>query len=302
MLVPLGNLAAELELCCPKINNTSSRKMTKNIHDTYLHTFLGTSRWKRLAGTLREESGETPLKSLGWEAIVMAFIVSLAPIGISAINSYCAQDLSDLSTITFGIAALLAILFCDRLKRNSPLPPLSNSTGFFPFKATLSNTHTAFALGCIPAVIILALNPNILAERGDIIQEALAPAPATQQQAATAVFDLSTIPMVLALTVWVAVTEEYIYRGMLIGSLRRICCLKTQRQRDILAVTTSSIVFGFAHYFSWGLLPALALCGIGAGLGIGFIASRERLATLILYHFLFDSLSIGLNVALVMFR
>ncbi|MDD2942486.1 MAG: type II CAAX endopeptidase family protein [bacterium] len=275
--------------------------MARNIHDTYLHTFLGTSRWKRLASTLREESGAQALKELGWEAIIMVFFVSLAPIGISAINNYCAQDLSDLSTITFGIAALLAILFCDRLKRNSPLNQNSDSEKHLPFRATLSNTHTAFALGCIPAVIILALNPNILAERGDIIQEALAPTPATQEQA-TAVFSLSTIPMVLALTVWVAVTEEYIYRGMLIGGLRRICCLKSQRHRDILAVTTSSVIFGFAHYFSWGLLPALALCGIGAGLGIGFIASRERLATLILYHFLFDSLSIGLNVALVLFR
>ncbi len=58
----------------------------------------------------------------------------------------------------------------------------------------------------------------------------------------------------------------------------------------------SALLFGLAHWPTWGALPALAITGLGLGFVAGYIANGEQLGPLVLYHFIFDALSISISV------
>ena len=87
-------------------------------------------------------------------------------------------------------------------------------------------------------------------------------------------------------------TEEIIYRGLVVSGLRRIGFCKAQLRTDLVACAVSALLFGVAHAGTWGLPAALAIMGLGFGFGVGYIAAGERLIPVIIYHFAFDFLSL----------
>lgn len=102
--------------------------------------------------------------------------------------------------------------------------------------------------------------------------------------------------IVIMISMWVALVEEILFRGVLVSILRRWKLISTQRQRDVFATLLSASIFGFAHYATWGPIAAIALVGLGIGFSIAYIANGEQLLPLILYHFAFDLLSISISV------
>ena len=104
--------------------------------------------------------------------------------------------------------------------------------------------------------------------------------------------------MFFAVAVWVAVTEEYIFRGLCISVIRRWAIFPRQSQRNALAITLSAVLFGAAHYPTWGLAAAIALTGLGFGFSLAYLANREQIMPVIVYHFIFDLCSILLTTQL----
>lgn len=184
----------------------------------------------------------------------------------------------DALAVATGIATLFAILYRIALK----IPFNHTSTNW---RRNLSLVHTAFAIGCIPGVLIFFAAPELL---GPLEQKAGGHLTTGEQ-----VPYYAAARFVLIISVWAAVTEEFLYRGLLLAVLRRTRIFALQYQRDVFAIIISSLAFGLAHFLTWGPGPAIAITGLGIGLGIGYIASGERLSLLILYHTLFDVLSLS---------
>jgi membrane protease YdiL (CAAX protease family) len=103
------------------------------------------------------------------------------------------------------------------------------------------------------------------------------------------------IQVILIASLWAGVTEEFIYRGMLISFLRRWRLFSQQRINDLFAITLSGLLFGLSHLAMWGPLMSLSLIGIGIGFGLAYIATGETLLALIIYHILFDALSLSVS-------
>lgn len=156
----------------------------------------------------------------------------------------------------------------------------------------LSLTHTAVALGCIPAVAVLILAPELLAERHDLLTQSIQP----QEHAAARPTMLFTLCMIVAIAGWASITEEIIFRGMLVSVVRRWKIIPSQKQRDIAAGVISAGLFGLAHFATWGPIASIALIGLGMGFVLAYIANDEHVLPLILYHFVFDILSISVSV------
>lgn len=102
--------------------------------------------------------------------------------------------------------------------------------------------------------------------------------------------------MVIKVSVWAGLTEEIIFRGMLISILRRWQAFNKQLHRDLFAVIVSAAVFGLSHIFVWGPVMALVLFGLGLGFGVAYIAIGELLLPVVVYHIGFDILSIGASI------
>jgi membrane protease YdiL (CAAX protease family) len=249
--------------------------------ESALSKFIGVRRWKELYDTFREESNTEQNPKLSTKHVIIALVVSLAPICIASMDAQTLGAMGSLPTIAFGISTLLAIVLRSRFEL--AFQTVRN------WRQELSLTHTAFALGCIPAVFFIALNPQLLAERHDLIAVTAAEAargPATLHDI------LVGLAMLLFIAAWVAFTEEFIFRGLLVSVVRRWNLAIAQNKKDIIAMLLSAGIFGAAHYATWGIEAAAALTGIGFGFAIAYIANKERIMTLVLYHFIFDILSL----------
>jgi len=108
----------------------------------------------------------------------------------------------------------------------------------------------------------------------------------------TVIRNLSTF--IVQVSVWAGLTEEFIYRGLLITALRRSPMFgMNQINKDKVAILVSAVIFGFSHYMLWGLPASLTLTGLGLGFGIAYIAIGELILPLIVYHIIFDILSLS---------
>ena len=249
-----------------------------------LNTFLGTKRWQSLLNALRAESSSVRLPEVRTPVVLLTILIGITPVFLTILDSLQPTHNSNLPTVGFGICAALAIVVRWRLKL--PFHLTKN------WKSTLSLTHTAVALGCIPAVILLISAPNLLADRHDVLVTSVHPGgpPGTKPHA------VSLFMLVLLIAAWVSVVEEVIFRGLMVSVIRRWSILGSQRRRDIVAAVISSLIFGIAHFATWGPIPALALTGLGLGFVTAYIANGEELVPVVLYHFVFDVLSISVSV------
>ena len=161
------------------------------------------------------------------------------------------------------------------------------------WKRSLSLTHTAVALGCIPAVLLVLLWPELLAERHDVLTQSMQAQPAPGAAKPPLLY---VVAFVLLIAAWVAVVEEVLFRALIVSVVRRWNFLPRQRQRDIAAALISALLFGIAHYVTWGPIASLALIGLGLGFVLAYIANGEQLLPVVLYHFIFDVLSISVSV------
>lgn len=247
-----------------------------------MHSFLGSARWKSLFAALARESRSDQAPALGNIAVAAAVAISITPVALTVLQHASPSTAIDLPTIGFAVCTILAILMRRWLKLGY--------TRTVDWRQALNLTHTAFALGCLPAALLIASRPTMFAERRDIVTSAAALEPVSGVH--PLLFAIHVAGVVVFLAGWAAVTEEFLFRGLLVSALRRWSLIPGQRARDALAVICSAGLFGAAHYPTWGLTAALALGCLGAGFVIGYIANGERLTPLIFYHFCFDTLSI----------
>lgn len=246
-----------------------------------LAKFLGAARWKEFFGQLDSQSAAVKQPALGSSAVAVALIICSVPVLFTLIEAFGGAA-SFNSTIAFGICTVLALLIRHWL--GLEYIPVNN------LRLAMRTTHTAVALGCIPVLLIILYDPALLASRHDVLTSSV-PAPGSAQHSPAAAY-----LMILFSALWIALTEEIMFRGLLVSVLRRWSLIGSQRRRDILAVGVSALLFGAAHYPAWGPAAAVALTGLGIGFVLGYIANGEKLLPLILYHFIFDTLSIAVAV------
>ena len=239
-----------------------------------LSRFLATDRWMALWNAFRAESTDRKSPPVSIVLVIIALAVAiLAP--VFAILDSTVRSQVSLSTLAFGIGAVLALL----IRRKLGITPTGE------WRKALSLTHTAFAVGTVPAVLVLAMHPEFLADRHDTLGQMMAPG----GEKRASIWQLALMAPLAAL--WVGVTEELIFRGLLVSVLRRWQLFASQRKRDFLAIVVSSVIFGASHTITWGPMAGVALTGLGIGFAIGYIANGERIWPVALYHFAFDTLS-----------
>lgn len=250
---------------------------------TAFSKFVGTARWAHLIQALKDQSRDLKEPAVSSFTVCSALLLALAPVGITLLDNFRPRNAppSTLPTVTFGICAILAFLFRSRLK----LPFATRAS----WKESLELTHIGVALGCIPAVLVFIFQPNLLAERHDAL---VAYVPPSHGGAPAPMSLLAKISLIMAIAAWVSLTEEVIFRGFLVSAIRRWNLIRSQRTRDIVAIVVSTIIFGMAHFPTWGPYAATALTGLGLGFVIGYIANGEKLLPLIVYHLAFDALSL----------
>ncbi len=81
--------------------------------------------------------------------------------------------------------------------------------------------------------------------------------------------------------------EEVVYRAFLINRLQELGL--EGRIGNIIAVTISAIIFGFAHY-SWGPMGIVQTGFMGMALGLCYLFWQKRLWILILAHVYMDTI------------
>lgn len=255
--------------------------------DQLLRTFLGIDRWKQLFDSLRKQGQESLRPTIPPVFLFSAIVLAVAPVISTFVDQLrpVGSPASVLPTVSFGICSILALM-CRRRFVIAKTSPLS-------WRESLSLTHTAVALGCLPVVVVFLLSNSFLADRHDVLVEVTASA----RQSPSAVSPLIKFAWIVGIAAWVALTEELIFRGLLVSAIRRTDLFSSQLAKDRAAIVVSAMLFGLAHWPTWGFLPAIALTGLGCGFVLGYIANGERLGPLVLYHFVFDvlSLSIGLR-------
>jgi membrane protease YdiL (CAAX protease family) len=239
-----------------------------------LKRFIGIDRFRALLDSYTAESKkEVPIK-VSYIGAIVALGISLLPAASYFLDIY--KDTLDIVSVIIGIATLLAILF--RVHHGIPFNSVTK------WRSSLSLTHTAFALGAIPTVFVLIFNPESLLPPPEIMN-----APSSN-----AISSESLTSVILQISVWAGLTEEFIYRGLLISALRRAHLFGlNQINKDKAAVLISAVIFGFSHYMLWGLTPSLTLTGLGIGFGLAYIAIGELILPLIVYHIIFDALSLS---------
>ena len=250
------------------------------IRNQFLIKFLGIARFQELRCALSSESKVSKTPSLGSAHVFLAVMLALLP-AISGSLGSLPSDV-DITTVLVGTAAVLAVMFRNRVQ--IPFLAVDN------WKRSMHLVHTAFAIGCIPALLLVLFHPEALYLLSKPVQQ---DSPGVH----------TVIPwwlFVLQVSMWAGFTEELIYRGLLVSVLRRWSALHTQPARDLFAVTLSAFVFGLGHLSSWGPGMSMALVGLGFGLGLAYLAIGERLLPVIIYHILFDALS--LSCALFSYR
>lgn|GEM_PF-1349746 len=249
---------------------------------TALHRFLGVERWRALGEALKAETQLCPVPKQGSWAVLGSTLVALLPLPFIYLNSVqpSATQL-DLPLLVIGVTTLVAILLRGRMQLYY--------NRVTTWREAFSLTHTAFALGCIPAVLILFFSPELFSQQQQFVQEKLVTK--APQQISQTMLILQTLLTFLLVALWASVTEEIIYRGLLVSVVRRWDLGMAQKYKDILACVLGGSIFGLAHLPTWGPIAALALVGLGIGFSLGYIANGEKLMPLIVYHFLFDMIS-----------
>lgn len=245
------------------------------IRNPLLRRFLGLDRIALLGEALKANTSALPGHGIGLAEVTLALAIASLPF-----LSFFARNTNsklDITTAFVGIATVLAILF--RVTRKIPFYHAKE------WRRDISLTHTAFAIGCIPAVLIVLIDPEALSHL-NATKSAVQVVPGARPSS----FGLALF--VLKVAVWAGLTEEIIFRGMLISVLRRWQLLRTQRARDTLAVVVSATMFGLSHLPVWGPSLSLALVGLGVGFGAAYLAIGEAIMPLVLYHIIFDVLSL----------
>jgi membrane protease YdiL (CAAX protease family) len=239
-----------------------------------LKRFIGVNRIESLLNSYKIESATKLPITVSYVGLVVALGISLLPAASHLLDIY--KDSVDIVSVIIGIATLLAILF--RVHHRIPFNSVKR------WRSALSLTHTAFAIGAIPTVFVLLFSP-----------ESLLPPPQIMNNPSNSVVETESLfAVILQISVWAGLTEEFIYRGLLISALRRSHLFGlNQINKDKVAVLLSAIIFGFSHYMVWGLTPALTLTGLGIGFGLAYIAIGELILPLIVYHIIFDALSLS---------
>ncbi len=240
-----------------------------------LRKFLGLDRIRELLSALG--AAPSPEPTLNTFTVASAVLISALPM----LSFYTDPGLDhvDFGTLLVGISASLAIVFRGRVGLRF--------ASVTDWRRSLRLTHVAFALGCIPTLLFLILFPNAL------YQLQLAHSGSSGSQAPSTFTILLRLAGVAA---WAALTEEFIYRGMLIGVLRRWKALKSPRARDTLAILAGASMFSLAHLPVWGPAMSFALFGLGIGFGLAYIVIGEVLLPIIVYHLIFDFLSLSFAV------
>ena len=263
--------------------------MTKLLQPgSLVYRFLAVDRWTKLLNALRREAGTLAEPELNTLAVIVAILVCLPPVALTYVHKLAGNTGLDLSTVAFGVCTLLAIVLRRRFRLDHV--PVES------WRESMSLTHTAFALGCLPAIVVLIGSPELLTTRNELLNTHFTTDIFAGQSRAYIIARVTL--MLLAAASWVAVTEEFLFRGLLVSVVRRWNVIKNQKSRDILAGALSALLFGIAHYPTWGFLGAAALSGLGVGFVMGYLASGERLTPVILYHFFFDTLSITAGILL----
>lgn len=252
-----------------------------------LAKFLGVPRWQALFHAWKL-AGVAPFAP-GRAALLLALSATFALIPVFALVAAHFSDAipANLPTLLFGACTLAALL----LRRHVVPSPLLTRFSL----PELSLTHTAVAFGCIPAVALIILDPSLLANRQDVLTETIVRSGPGSKDT---VHPLLMVGSALFIAAWVSVTEEVLFRGVLLSALRRVPLFSSRIVRDAGAIVLTALVFGFAHVLEWGWVAGVALFGLGCGFGIAYVVTNEKLAPVIGYHFLFDLLSIALVLLL----
>ena len=244
----------------------------------FVRKALGAARFESLYAQWTENS-RTKLaegQALSFFYVLIATCLALLPVAgyVLRERSYVSFDIV---SILMGLSALSAVI----VRRRMGLTFGVSSS----FRNALSTTHTAFALGCIPLVILIIVAPEkffgLSLHRGEVVRES------TQEAA-----QQFSLLLVLGIATWAGLTEELIFRGMLLPTLRRWRVLIDARHRDLISVFLSSAIFAAVHIPLWGYHLSLALFGIGCGFGVASIALGELLLPLIVYHIIFDFIAL----------
>jgi len=156
------------------------------------------------------------------------------------------------------------------------------------FFGGLSHIHTAFAIGVIPALFMVLIFRDSFTQGLAVGESSGGPRGGMHG---------NILLVILGVSIFAGITEEIIFRGLALSALRRLW--HDRSWRDAASITVSSILFGAFHAVLWGPAVGVALAGIGAGLGAGYVASKERLAAVIVYHSAFDFLSLSAAIFLM---
>ena len=241
---------------------------------TSLKKFIGIDRIAELLQRFSERSNEDIKVQVSYVGLLVALGISLLPAASHFLTPY--QEQIDLVTVLVGASTVFAILF--RVNHRIPFLSVTN------WRQSLSLTHTAFAIGAIPTAFVLLFSPESLLPPPQMLNS-------TNQHG---VVTEHIWQVILQIAVWAGLTEEFIYRGLLISAIRRNRLFGlSQLKKDKIAVIVSAVIFGFSHYMLWGLPASLTLTGLGIGFGIAYIAIGELLLPLIVYHIIFDALSLS---------
>ncbi len=238
------------------------------------YTFLGVKRFQNLWNSWNI-AGEHQLQTVSAPRVLVAILISLLPAIATALQPRMAGV--DFVSILVGIGAVSALLL--RRGMGISFEPVKN------WAKNLSLTHTAFALGCLPIAIILLGFPEALDAVISLRQE-------TVRSSASTSTAISKPLFIASVAIWAGLTEELIYRGLLLSTLRRWSLLSGLKFRDHMAVVVSAALFAGVHLPLWGPTMSIAVFGLGIGLGIGYVVAGELLLPLIIYHILFDAVAL----------
>lgn len=240
---------------------------------------LAINRIERLYNTFLEQSRSKPEGSVGTVPVIIAIVIAVLP--ALAANIELPAKTVDLTTVFVGISTCLAIIY--RVKHKIPFHSVKEWTRSFDL------THTAFGLGCIPAVYLAIFHPHALYELGQ--STGMSSAGSAQGPSSLEIF-----MFLLKVSVWAGFTEEFIYRGLLVGVMRRWRLIKNDMLRTLIAIIASALIFSLGHVAHWGILMSVALFGLGLGFGVAYIATGELLLPIIIYHICFDMLSLWVAI------
>ena len=113
-----------------------------------IREFLAAKRFRALFSAWKQESGKTLKQNVSIIRLLLIIFVAALPTFAILFES----QKYDVVTILVGIASIVAVVF--RLKMGLRVLAVEN------WKRSIRLTHTAFAIGCIPFAISLALFPE----------------------------------------------------------------------------------------------------------------------------------------------